>query len=453
MVIPFTVTPLERMALRAAAVTTRADERPLYTNLVNELERLDTTCTDVILDYYNLECIHNFSSLSPRLKGVASDYFARKFKAKELAIKTKNHNVECSISPKDEYSLDFQNAIQSVTIFGPNIKVFDSINDEMRPAKITFKNLRPTLNPRPFGSLGRNMENVLNKVRIMEFVFNRLDGNMLDGILQHCANIDTLIITHSKAVFDYGVSWFKTTFNQLKNLHWDDGVSTDCEEFKIFMRKNPQIENLKVSRNLEVALDVIKSSDLMLNRLIVDVNWVNNKKMRQNFGNIIVKLNDLQGIRFTELHLKCGSCGFFIANGKSLADLKGLTALTMGCEYHPDVALIKNLRELHVKRFPAGIDATRQLTSLEKLHVKEGELCAILPFIRNNPNLKKIIIDRVTSEFDLEIKDLINLRMQCIGGGPVKLHLGEWAYLKLKLYSAQPVIINIQRVESIEFGF
>lgn len=418
------------------------------TNLITKLEAMPDDVLYIIFDFLCWGDLNRISSQSNVLNGIVRNYNKSRFKGQTFAISTLGNQIYHSSG-----GLNPLHDMQNITINGCNMRVFRYVGFEhkMKPIKISFKSLSP-LGNYSSAELENCLKETMQNVQRVAFCGFQLCDRLLNDLLCMAKNMRELIIESEAMRFNTyknaDIYWWEKRHPYLQAIQWVDGITNNTHEFGILLKQNKNIQNLKFSGNILMALDFIGKENLSFDKLTLNINSEDIKNMRL----ICDRLNRLlQSMHYKRLYLKFSIERILSDYIEDITTLNGLVGIHYCNEYHRSIYRLKNLREMFVGSIEDGNGISQQLQKLEKLHVNEAFMETIIPFIRNCSHLREIVIRRVHRLDGIarsSINYIIEQRQQLIDAQPVDLYVPEWAYVHLKMYSETPTQINIKRIES-----
>lgn len=377
---------------------------------------------------------------SIRLHWMASKYIANKIKTSELSVKFINSHID--IQTKNNNLMPFLGSIQSVKIIGDNLETLGYVGTQIKSKanKLIFVDL-PNVK---WSSRARYfVRETIQNAKTIEFVANELNGRKMDDILTYATNIETLkIFNQITQRGNCGDSWHKTTYHLLKTIQWDTGIRYNRYELLSLLENNPGIENIKAKTNILNVLTFIEINQLSLKLLVLNIT---NDDM-DDILSIFKEIKALEGKHFERLHLTFSNQSILTNHIDDMKSLCRLERINYQGIYHSWIGRISNLKELYVEEMMIGIYAAKRLKSLEKLHVKNVNLNAIVPFICRCPEMKTIIVENVTESLNFNIEELNHGRM--LGAERVTIYVPEEFYLEMKSNSRLATWMEFQRIES-----
>lgn len=409
-----------------------------------------------IFEFLNLECLCQISktSVNRHLHNTMKNYLKYRFKNEMVSIKAKNNKVVLTLTPIPN------DAIHQITIHGNKQQAFHhvALNFSTNLTKIVFKDLLPK-KCKESDELAKIIEKPLESLRVVGFCVNKFNGKIYDEILKKCANLHELFIISNSTKQDWGLmkrrpndyyqnKWYFMLYPKLETIQWDAGYVDKADEFGVLFANNPQIKNLKISRNVFEAIDFIESHVLSLNKLSIEFNL----QKAANITDICYKLNDLYNNgHYERLYLTIGLQSILNNNIREIASLKMLESISFNGKYISAIGQFSNLKELSIDALEDGTEIAEQLPLLKKLFIQQGILKAIIPLVRNSVNLVRIVIKKVVHQ-SLGNFDSINMKRNELNGAkPMIIYLEEWAYLKLfwtENNSGFSKLIEIRRADS-----
>lgn len=418
------------------------------TNLIMKLEAMPADVLYIIFDFLCLRDLNRIGSQSNVLDGIVRNYNKSRFKGQTFAISTLGNQINHS-----RCGLCFLNELQNITIYGCNMRVFRYVGVEhkIKPIKISFKSLSPLENYSS-AELENCLKETMQNVQRVAFCVFQFCDRLLNDLLCMAKNMRELIIESEAMRFktykNADIYWWKERYPYLQTIQWDDGITNKTHEFGILLKQNKNIQNLKISGNILMALEFIGKENLSLDKLTLNINSKDIKNMRL----ICDRLNRLlQSKHYKRLYLKFSIERILTDYIEDITTLNGLVSIHYSNKYHRSINRLKKLREMFVASMENGNDISQQLQKLEKLHVNVASMESIIPFIRNCSYLREIVIKRVHQLDGIarpSINYIIEQREQLIEAKPVDLYVPEWAYVHLKMYSETPTQINVKRIES-----
>lgn len=284
---------------------------------------------------------------------------------------------------------------------------------------------------------------------------NNFKGSIFDELLRFCKQITQLTI-HSKRIDTDGHfknKWFYMVFNELVQVHFNEGVNSKKEEFKQFIALNSSIRILKFTKYIELAIDFIDDANLYLDMLILKI------ESKDVFA-ICNRLNELYlKNRFKKLSLIVNK-RLLINHIHHIATLPAPKSITLNGSYTPHISQIQNVYELSVDSFEWSLceDDICRLQHLERLHIERASFADIGPLVSECQNLKQISINKLHPYSYKSFNDLVNNRIIVRATEPLEIYLEQSAYIALKREYREVAVIRsmvdrtiiLKRIESLD---
>lgn len=301
--------------------------------------------------------------------------------------------------------------------------------------------------------LADRLKNTLEHIETVEFEVTQSKGPLSDRLLSRCWNIKKLRIHTNKTKPDpigsYKSHWYYNKYPKLTDIEWNDGVISKRKQLKVLLRKNPNVNHLKFTANIEQALNFLDYAKPTLDVFSIKFRLIDIDQI----PSICVRLNQLyiKG-RFKRLNITISHPSILINQIENLTSLP-VSGMSLRGPYTSIIDRFEQLKELSVDTLVVPPDDVGKLRMLRILRIKEGSIVAIKSFCRYLPNLSEINIHNLRPETVDAFNSLINVRENLRFANYLKLHLPDWAYFSFKRLSAFTNRIGVYRVESSEPSF
>lgn len=380
-----------------------------------------------IFDRATLDCLCYIAKM-PRFKRSVAEYFRMHFRGKIVWL-DKNYR------PSEKFFTEFSNEIQHVRVCGANESLFKYVALNFpQLTKITFHDMLDRSS-----HVSHDQADILcdtmHTVETAVFNVHQFCGGIYDRLLIDARNNIRILIINSNSTdpnLSHNNRFCTRLYPKLTVMQWDDGIVSNPHGFERFLLQNTNVVHLIFTRKIFAVMDFLENSKLRLHRLDVRIS----SNDLRSIGLIFNRLNRLYANEsYSQLHITCHDDRIFhYRNGFRM--LQGLSGMTHNGKYIPSIGEIRQLTDLTVDSMDAddGLAAANQLNSLKNLYINRASIDAIRPFIKDSPNLMKIVIKNVKREPLDNFRWLVNRRNRWQNVQRLKIYLEEWAYCMLKPY-------------------
>lgn len=391
---------------------------------------LNVDCWHEIFEWLSLKDIHSVGETCTRLQLIAGDYFRTNFKAAQIYI-----NTDCGfrILSVDDCipSFGFNQFIHHLTIRGHDMvdnRVIGMLNDCKSLKHIFFSGQE--LNAEQIESI----KSILGQLEIIEFVAAKFDGDLYDGLLKFCPNLNRLNIYRSITVDN---DWLLRNYPALEHFGlWDSYKTSDnVEQLATFFEQNPQLKSFGCNSNsFFVNIQTIKESKMKFEDLIISIDTDEQFQVNEyELHTLCHELNQLydQGFyKWLEIQID-----FLYSSAiDPIHSVKGLKKLSTTCLTKNLVLdTLTNLIELYCDcrliNVPTAETLAKSLVNLKRLSIDRATPEIIQLFIRYSANLKEIKVKFVECD-DIDVPAWNKMRKNLPGARKITLYIDENFYFK-----------------------
>lgn len=414
---------------------------------------LNADCMNAIFDYMPLKDLSATAKTCTRLNEFVGNYFSREFKSQMIEFKDSKEKLD----PKKLHLDHLLPFIQSLAIYGENIKVFREIENRKfeNVKRIEFKNNKSSKKEITAGH-GQTLKSILHCAELVEFKGNVFTDKHGKHILKHCLNMSSLCIETN--VFKLNPKchsdWMEKTYPKLRNFQLNQGFpdfihcDRQNDELIAFFEKN-QIAQLSIGFNIENSLKFIQENNIKLDKLTMRLS-------KDDIGRINDLLDDITNrelIRRFEIVLN--DAQILALSQNLLSTLNGLESILMNFECMMDIPeFFERLKYLHIKKISwdaAPLLATK-ITNVEELYIEDCDINIIGIFAGLLPKLKRIAIrDAHGNPNDFNWLHLMGEREKLFGVRKLMIYINESVYIPIKKHEngIDQILITIKRSESL----
>lgn len=437
-------------------------------NEQSELFKLNIDCLEELFEFLSLKDLHCLGQTCKRMQQIVGVYFRDNFSALDLRCKHDGVYLDCCRNGCKVHGLN--GFIQKLSI-----RTFGVAEDFEKGLKM-------------FRYAGANCNKFLKKI---QFGFVRLTGRDIDCIAEILSNVETVAIEmcrmNSKFYEKFpnicskqlkrlyvsnfecnrnvlrrtGNEWLLRRWPNLVHLGWTQSHNEHkINEIKTFFELNPNVRSFSTDLDcLWASRHLIFESNVKLDELTVEIfDW------DQPTGNYTNEFfNELydRGV-YKRLHLQSA---FYDGQHRHLMELGSVRGLEVlrhlnlvdGMNF-PKLVFLKELRTSFASNSHHADILAKNLTNLERLHMRYASIEHLLPFIYYSAKLKEAKIDVVGNKEDFKcVLDLVamnNERRKLPHARKVTIYIEEKVYLATKWgnYTTNLGLVQIKRAHSHEWS-
>lgn len=304
-----------------------------------------------------------------------------------------------------------------------------------------------------------SMEAILGKLEHLRVSYCKMNENTLEKILALAPNIKRLSLDGIGAGHN---KWFANKYPKLERCEITSRFSVPIARF---LKLNPNIRKFGIdSKNLWENRQLIKTAKIKLDNLTVRIDENNALRSRFNL------LNQLHKIGFYK-RLTCHFCfskrkKFNQKTVDEMAKLNAFHKLDV-CEFRGfkfvKLSALNHLEEINLECSVQILDIEAMATSfvnLNRIKFRNSTLSHVSLFIRQNPKLQKMIVNRILDvnfrkqdELILDLYRLNKTRTRLLNAMKTTLYVSESVYLATKWATRDTNLdlLQLKRIESSEW--